>query len=87
MWEQLHICNQIIRSPERITGATYSFSSDLWSFGLVLYELYTLAYPYNSKGDSLELIESLTQSPEPTIPCTEETLLLHDFMAKMYVNQ
>jgi serine/threonine protein kinase len=72
-----------IRSPERITGTTYSFSSDLWSFGLVLYELYTLTYPYNSKGGSLELIDSITQYPEPTIISSPDTAMLHDFLCKM----
>jgi len=71
-------------SPERITGTAYSFSSDIWSFGLILYELFTQTYPYNSKGGSLELIDSVMQYPEPSIVKSDETALLSGFLCKMY---
>ena len=38
-------------SPERITGKKYSYSSDIWSVGLVIYELATGMEPYESGSD------------------------------------
>jgi len=37
-------------SPERIRGATYSFSSDIWSLGLTLLEAATGRFPYPPAG-------------------------------------
>merc|ERR1719335_839570 len=33
-------------APERANGDTYSFISDVWSFGMVAYELATGVYPF-----------------------------------------
>lgn len=38
-------------SPERITGNNYSFPSDIWSVGLVIYELATGEEPYGDGRD------------------------------------
>lgn len=33
-------------SPERMEGEKYGFEADIWSLGIVLYELITGSYPY-----------------------------------------
>lgn len=53
-------------SPERALGKTYSFQSDMWSAGMVVYELATGQYPFNTKV-FLELYECLCVQPEPRL--------------------
>jgi NIMA (never in mitosis gene a)-related kinase len=36
----------------------YSFSADIWSFGMILYEMITLQFPYNEHRFVSEIIES-----------------------------
>ena len=54
-------------SPERMTGDNYSYPSDVWSFGLVVYELATGNYPFDSGNDFLSQITSIVDGPEPEI--------------------
>jgi len=37
-------------SPEIIEGRPYSFMTDIWSIGVVLYELCTLKPPFNAES-------------------------------------
>ncbi len=37
-------------SPERISGRSYSFDSDIWSLGLTLVECAIGRYPYSAEG-------------------------------------
>lgn len=37
-------------SPEIIEGKTYSFASDIWSLGVILYEMCALKPPFNSES-------------------------------------
>jgi serine/threonine protein kinase len=55
-------------SPERIMGEEYSFSSDIWSLGLVVYELATGLFPYTFSKVYIEHIESILRENEPTLP-------------------
>ena len=54
-------------SPERIVGKEYSYSSDIWSLGLVIYELATGIFPYN-ENDYLMQIKKIVDDPEPSLP-------------------
>ena len=40
-------------SPERLRAEAYSYSSDIWSFGLILLELASGAYPYSTSGGEI----------------------------------
>lgn len=55
-------------SPERIMGKEYSYSSDIWSLGLVLFELATGVFPYNFSKVYIEHVDSILNDPEPTLP-------------------
>ena len=54
-------------SPERITGKKYSYSSDIWSVGLVIYELATGEEPYGGGSDFLTQITKIVENPEPRL--------------------
>ncbi|MCQ2817383.1 MAG: mitogen-activated protein kinase kinase [archaeon] len=55
-------------SPERIFGEKYSFNSDVWSLGLVIYELASGLFPYSSGRDTLMLLTQIQNNQEPTLP-------------------
>ena len=61
-------------SPERISGGSYSYDSDVWSLGITLLELATGAFPYSSSGPSgarisyWDLLECIVEGPSPTPP-------------------
>ena len=40
-------------SPEMLTDKKYSFSSDLWAFGVILYQVYTNQLPFCGKNEDL----------------------------------
>ena len=60
-------------SPERLEAGTVNVQSDLWSLGVMLYEMVTGIQPY--RADSTERLESMIRSrvpPEPAPdPCPE----------------
>ena len=43
-------------SPERIEGKKYNHLSDIWSFGIMIYELATGKYPYTSTKTYIEML-------------------------------
>ena len=54
-------------SPERITGKVYSFPSDIWSVGLVIFELATGIEPYGGGDDFLTQITKIVEYDEPRL--------------------
>ncbi|PIA42976.1 hypothetical protein AQUCO_02000434v1 [Aquilegia coerulea] len=58
-------------SPERISGGTYSYKSDIWSLGLVLLECATGRFPYSAPEEDggwinyYELMEAVVDQPPP----------------------
>ena len=57
-------------SPERIEGKPYSYASDIWSLGLVIFELASGKFPFmNDKNDMLMLLNALLYEKEPRLPC------------------
>lgn len=64
-------------SPESVSGETIDQRSDIWSFGILLYELLTLQRPFDSPNIARVLASILTQEPIPLID------LRHDIPSKM----
>eukprot|EP01018_Ginkgo_biloba_P004197 Gb_03275 [translate_table: standard] len=58
-------------SPERISGSTYGYGSDIWSLGLVVLECATGRFPYSPPGEEegwlnfYELLETIVEQPPP----------------------
>jgi serine/threonine protein kinase len=55
-------------SPERILAERYSYSSDIWSMGLVLIECATNKYPYSGINSMIEMAQTVTEAEPPTLP-------------------
>eukprot|EP00747_Dinoflagellata_sp_TGD_P167761 gnl/TRDRNA2_/TRDRNA2_192815_c0_seq1.p1 gnl/TRDRNA2_/TRDRNA2_192815_c0~~gnl/TRDRNA2_/TRDRNA2_192815_c0_seq1.p1 ORF type:complete len:356 (+),score=71.79 gnl/TRDRNA2_/TRDRNA2_192815_c0_seq1:67-1134(+) len=68
-------------SPERALGKDYSFNSDIWSAGMVIYELATGSYPFPSDA-FLELYDHLCVRPEPRLDPGKFPAELCEFVAQ-----
>lgn len=56
-------------SPERLAGDPYSYSSDVWSFGLIMLELASGKYPYSTDDQSyFKLLGMIMDNPPPSLP-------------------
>uniref|UniRef100_A0A7S3BTS6 mitogen-activated protein kinase kinase n=1 Tax=Haptolina ericina TaxID=156174 RepID=A0A7S3BTS6_9EUKA len=62
-------------SPERISGGSYSYDSDVWSLGITLLELAIAVFPYLQSAPSRphklsfwDLLDFIVESPPPTPP-------------------
>jgi serine/threonine protein kinase len=51
-------------SPERCLGKNYSFNADIWSVGVVIYELAIGKHPFLAQS-LLDLVQKLTSAQEP----------------------
>jgi len=56
----------IYMSPERVKGEDYSYPSDVWSVGMVVYELAAGRHPFHSCS-FLELYDNVCECPEPRL--------------------
>mmetsp|Transcript_103747 Transcript_103747/g.274291 ORF Transcript_103747/g.274291 Transcript_103747/m.274291 type:complete len:335 (-) Transcript_103747:106-1110(-) len=66
-------------SPERSLGKDYSFRSDVWSAGMVVYELATARFPFSTTS-FMELYEALCNAPEPRLDVESFPAELCDFV-------
>jgi len=56
-------------SPEMLLDETYNSKADVYSFGIVLWELTTLKLPYNNKFQSFdEMLEAVCGGDRPDVP-------------------
>jgi mitogen-activated protein kinase kinase 1 len=73
-------------SPERMEGEKYNFEGDIWSLGLVIYELCTGFYPYKDHGSNfLEMLEQVKYQPSPSLDKNVFSPELVDFVDKCLV--
>lgn len=59
---------KLYMSPERILGKEYSFDSDIWSLGLIIYELAMGFFPYDFSNAFIEHVNKILNDPEPRFP-------------------
>ena len=57
-------------SPEHLSGRTVTTTSDVYSLGVILYELLTGLHPFELDTDSLEELQRVVTTQEPTRPST-----------------
>ncbi|NP_001234591.1 MAPKK [Solanum lycopersicum] len=61
-------------APERISGSTYDYKSDIWSLGMVILECAIGRFPYIQSEDQqarpsfYELLDAIVSSPPPSAP-------------------
>ena len=52
-------------SPEQIRNQNVDHRSDIWSFGVILYEMITGKYPFKGEHDASLFYSIINQAPEP----------------------
>jgi serine/threonine protein kinase len=55
-------------APERIDGQDYSYSSDIWSFGLSMMTLSLGRLPFDANGGFWHILQSVRDSAPPRLP-------------------
>ena len=54
-------------SPERLANQEYSFPSDVWSLGIVIYEMATGEHPYALTDRPIEIENLINNHPAPSL--------------------
>lgn len=73
-------------SPEICEDKPYSFRSDVWAMGIILFEMLALRVPFEAR-DLRALVRKIVQAPVPKLPAAfqkppELQLLVTDLLAK-----
>lgn len=80
------IGTQIYMAPEMCMGQDYSFSVDIWGYGLVLYELATGVFPFPPLSNFAVLFQCICEDPEPRLH-PDYPLPLQEFVALCLTRQ
>lgn len=62
------IGTQIYMAPEMCQGEEYNYAVDIWSFGLVVYELATGQFPFANLKSFPALWQAIVEDPPPRLP-------------------
>lgn len=61
-----HVGTRGYMSPEIVDGLPYSYKSDIWSAGCVLYQLCTLRLPFEAQGER-QMMNMIVNDPHESI--------------------
>mmetsp|Transcript_24259 Transcript_24259/g.61738 ORF Transcript_24259/g.61738 Transcript_24259/m.61738 type:complete len:347 (+) Transcript_24259:41-1081(+) len=75
-----YVGTQLYMSPERVLGKGCAFSGDVWSLGMVVYEL-AKEFPFPRGATFPQLFEHVCSKPEPRLDPSEFSPALCDFAA------
>lgn len=67
-------------APERLNGKSYGFKSDVWSFGMIIYQCALGRFPYDGDLNSMkywDLFENFKTDPKITISNEYSPMLTH----------
>ncbi|CAD8109335.1 unnamed protein product [Paramecium sonneborni] len=73
---------QAYMSPERIGAKKYNHLSDIWSFGIVLYELAMGKYPFSSAKTYFEMLDAVVNEAQPELSGNQFSIELKDFLTR-----
>lgn len=71
----------------RFHGEKYSFAADIWSLGLVVFEMLTGSYPWKASKGYWDLMSNIVNEPAPTLPEDAAfTPAVRDFISRCNFN-
>jgi NIMA (never in mitosis gene a)-related kinase len=71
-------------SPELVQGNKYSFGSDVWSLGIIIYEMMTFKRPFDD-DNNIEMIKKICTNDIPPIAINYSTELIN--VVKLMLNK
>ena len=69
-------------SPERLDGGYYSFPSDIWGLGMIIYEMVTGKNPYPPTDKPIILMEHMRKQEAPNLDNFNISYELKDFVRR-----
>ncbi|KAL1496751.1 hypothetical protein AB1Y20_014341 [Prymnesium parvum] len=83
---QTHCGTLAYMSPERIKGESYSFTSDVWSVGLIALEISCGSYPYPISHNYFDLVKNIVDGPLPTEGAEVQGFLAPDLLELVHAS-
>jgi serine/threonine protein kinase len=71
-------------APESLSKQQYSEKSDVWSFGVVCWEILNRSEPYPGMLALITSVKVLTENLKPDLPNPEEFPILHGIMKQIF---